>query len=230
LGKQLGARWPERDATSLAHAVRYLLPLVQVPPRGLWGRSGQPTWAQVVTWVGQPLGAGIALDDLVLRYLAAFGPATVNDIQAWCWLTRLRLVVDGLRPRLHTFRDEQGHELFDLPDAPRPDPTTPAPVRFLPEYDNVLLSHADRTRIMRLEQRPPLPAGNGGIFGSVLVDGVFAGTWKIARQQGGATLRITPVAPLAPADRDAVAEEGARLLTFAASEAARHEIQFAAVP
>ncbi|MFI5272040.1 MAG: winged helix DNA-binding domain-containing protein [Ktedonobacterales bacterium] len=229
LSKLLGERWPERDAASLAYAASYLIPLVQVPPRGIWGESGPATWTTADSWLGTPTGtatAVLALDDLVMRYLAVFGPATVNDIQAWSGLTRLRPVTERLRPGLRTFRDEHGRELFDLPDAPRPDPETPAPPRFLPEYDNLLLSHADRRRVYTDDRRAPLFPGNGGVLGSVLLDGFYAGIWKITRERDAATLRVEPLAPLSPRDQAALTEEGARLLSFAAAEATSHDIQF----
>ena len=227
LGALLAARWPERDSAALAYAVSYLLPLVQVPPRGLWGASGPATWTTTASWLGRPLDPDAAPDEMILRYLAAFGPATVADVQTWSGLTRLRAAVERLRPRLCTFRDEAGRELFDLPDAPRPDPETPAPPRFLPEYDNALLSHADRSRII-VDNRPvPLPPGNGGTLGTVLVDGFFGGTWAIARQGDAAMLRIEPSEPLSAQDRSALAEEGARLLSFAASDAGVRDIEFA---
>src|SRR5436190_8896641 len=141
-------------------------------------------------WLGRPLQRDPAPDAVVLRYLGAFGPASVKDAQAWSGLTRLREVVDRLRPNLRTFRDEQGVELFDLPDAARPDPDTPAPVRFLPEYDNLLLSHADRSRVKTPGWPVPLPAGNGGNAGTVLVDGQFQATWAIARDGEHATLTV----------------------------------------
>src|SRR5579885_762315 len=227
LGKRLSERWPEYDPTSLAYAVRYLLPLVQVPPRGLWGAGGQATFTTVEAWLGRSLASDPSPEDMVLRYLAAFGPATIRDVQAWCWLTRLREVVERLRPQLLTFRDEQGRELFDLPDAPRPAPETPAPPRFLPEYDNALLSHADRTRIMDAGRRVPLPPGNGAVCGTVLVDGFFRATWRITRRHGDATLRVEPFAPLPAREHDAVVEEGLRLLSFAADDAGTHDVQIA---
>ena len=216
LGSLLKERWPDRDASSLAYAIRYLVPLVQVPPRSIWGGGGQATWATAETWLGRSLEPDPSPDEMVLRYLAAFGPATGRDVQTWSGLTRLREVIERLRPGLRSFRDEHGNELLDLPDAPRPDPETPAPPRFLPEYDNVLLSHADRSRIITDGRRPPLFPGSGGVLGTVLIDGFFRGTWKITSHRGSATVLIEPFEPLQEPDRTALAEEGERLVRFVA--------------
>jgi hypothetical protein len=215
LASLLVERWPEIPADSLAYAVGYLVPLVHVPPRGVWGTSGPVARTTMEGWLGRPLERDPAPDQMVLRYFAAFGPASVMDVQAWSGLTRLREVVERLRPRLRTFRDERGRELFDLPDAPRPDPETPAPPRFLPEYDNILLGHADRTRIIPAGRAIPLAPGNGATMGSILLDGMLAGTWRIARAERP-TLTIEPFEPVDPAERTVLEEEGARLLAFAA--------------
>ena len=227
LGPLLGARWPDRDAASLSAAITFLVPLVQVPPRGIWGSSGQATWTTTEAWLGRPLEADSSAEQIVIRYLAAFGPASVKDIQTWSGLTRLREVTEPLRPRLRSFRDEHGVELFDLPDAPRPDPDTAAPPRFLPEFDNVLLSHADRARIIPDDRRAPLFASGGAMLGTVLIDGFLRARWKIPRDRGGATLLIEPFERLSKKDLGAVTEEGARLLRFAAGDAETHEIQVA---
>jgi hypothetical protein len=167
------------------------------------------------------------LDEVVLRYLGAFGPATVADVRTWSGLTGLTDVVARLRPRLRAFRDEAGRELLDLPDAPRPDAGTPAPPRFLPPWDNALLSHADRGRVT--EERWPEVFGvvNGVMPGTVLVDGFVRATWRVERARGAATLEVRPLATLARADRAAVAEEGERLLAFDAPDAGRHAVRFA---
>lgn len=144
----------------------------------------------------------------MLRYLGAFGPATVKDVQAWSGLTGLREVVERLAPDLRTFRSVRGDDLHDLPDAPRPDPDTPVPPRFLPEYDNVLLSHHDRTRITDPARVVPLPPGTGARTGTFLLDGRFAGTWTL----GDHVLEITPHAPLDDTDATALQEEAAGLL------------------
>jgi hypothetical protein len=227
LGARLAARWPERDAVSMAYAVRYLVPTVQVPPRGLWGATGPARLASLESWVGAPLASATAPEPFVLRYLAAFGPASVADITTWSWLTGLREVVERLRPDLRTFRDEAGRELFDVPDGPLPDPGIPASPRFLPEYDNALLSHADRTRIVPMGRKVPLPPGNGAAIGTFLVDGFLAGTWRIERSGGAAALVMAPDRELAPADRTALGAEAEALVAFVAPDASDRAVRFA---
>lgn len=175
----LGERFPALDAPALAYACRCKLALVQVPPRGLWGRSARPSYARAESWLGRALAKRPSLDEVVLRYLGAFGPATAADVATWSRLTGLAAVLERLRPQLATFRDERARELFDLPNAPRPDASLPAPVRFLPEYDNVLLSHADRSRIVPASLREGLAGRIEGLsHGTVLVDGSLAGMWR----------------------------------------------------
>ncbi|MGH2637132.1 MAG: winged helix DNA-binding domain-containing protein [Actinomycetota bacterium] len=217
----LGERWPGRDPAALSQAITYLVPVVQVPPRGVWGESGRATWTTVETWLGRALPADPAPDQAILRYLAAFGPATVMDVRAWSGLTGVRELVEQLRPRLRTFRDERGKELFDVPRAPLPDPDTPAPPRFLPEYDNVFLSHADRARIVERKFREPV-VGDA----AVLVDGFVRALWRIRREHDVATLLIEPMVRLPGKDIDAVTEEGARLLAFVAADASTRDVRF----
>jgi hypothetical protein len=226
LGKLLKERWPERAAPSLAYAIRNLVPLVQVPPRGLWDTSGQATCTTAEHWLSPSEGAESSVDELLLRYLAAFGPASVKDAQVWSGLTRLREVFERLRPQLRTFQDEHGAELFDLPQAPSPDPETPAPPRFLPDFDNVLLSHADRTRIISEEHRKALVTPNGVQEATFLVDGFVRGTWAIEREGARAALLVQPFTPLAKAERAALTEEGARLLAFTEPDAEAHDVRF----
>lgn len=216
----LAERWPDRDAGSLAYAVHFLVPMVQVPPRGLWGSTSQPIWTTVESWLGRPIAASSRPDRLVMRYLAAFGPASVADARTWSRLNGLRDVFERLRPRLRTFRSEAGTELFDLPDAPRPDPDTPAPPRFLPEYDNLVLSHADRSRVF-----PDDRLAGDWMKGSFLVDGFVRGTWRIDRTRDAATLVAQPFGRVTKADRTALTDEATRLLEFSAHDSASRHVR-----
>jgi hypothetical protein len=226
LGGLLQKRWPDRDARTLAYAVQYLEALVQVPPRGVWGASGQATWTTVEAWLDHRLASKPSPDRMIMRYLAAFGPATARDMQAWSGVTRLREVAERLRPRLRTFRNEHGLELFDLPDAPRPAPDTPAPPRFLPFYENALLSYADRSRFIPHGPRGQVFTSEGMLVGTVLIDGFLGARWKISRDRGQATLLIEPFQRLRKQDRDALAGEGARLVAFAAADAQTRDVRF----
>jgi Winged helix DNA-binding domain len=228
LATLLAPRWPDADPRSLAHAVTFNTALVQVPPRGLWGQTGQATWAPAETWLDQELDADATTDAVVLRYLAAFGPAAMGDVRTWSGLAGLREVIERLRPQLRTFRDEQDRELFDLPDAPLPDPDTPAPPRFLPEYDNLVLSHADRSRMFNgLGPGGPFPYGSA--IGALLVDGFYRANWKLIEEDGTATLTIDRFVRQPDDDRGAVNEivaEGTRLLAFLARDAAERRVRF----
>ncbi|MEV5977387.1 winged helix DNA-binding domain-containing protein [Streptomyces sp. NPDC052114] len=238
LRELLGARWPDADPQSLGIAARCALPLVQVTPRGLWRRSGQVALTTVDTWLGPDAGrppapdAGSlpALDATALRYLAAFGPASVKDMQTWARRTRLREVFERLRPRLRTFRDENGVELFDLPDAPRPDPDTPAPPRFLPEYDNLLLSHADRARVVPAAYKGRTWKGNMP-YCVFLLDGFLAGVWRLVEDPkgGAAVLTIEPFGKPGRAQRDELISEAERMLTRIAETSSSYDIRFGTV-
>jgi hypothetical protein len=225
LGELLQEQWPDRDPASLARAIRHLVPLVQVPPRGLWGKSGPAAHTTAEAWLGRPLDPAPSLEKTILRYLGAFGPATIKDVQTWSGLSRLGEVIERLRGSRRIFRDESGKELFDVPGVPMPDPDTPAPPRFLPEFDNLILSHADRTRVIAEEYRKAIALKNGMVPATVLVDGFVRGTWKTERSRGKATLEIKPFEHLTKEDRDALTEEGERLIRFTGSEP--YEIRFA---
>ncbi|WP_328967827.1 winged helix DNA-binding domain-containing protein [Streptomyces sp. NBC_00239] len=237
LREELLKEWPDADPMSLSVAARCRLPLVQVTPRGVWGRSGQVRLTTLEKWVGEaatdasaapeersaasaasaasdasaaPAGTDV-LDETVLRYLAAFGPASVKDMQTWSGLTRLRAAFDRLRPRLLVFRDEEGAELFDLPDAPRPDEDTPAPARFLPEFDNLLLSHADRSRIVPPESKGRTWRGNQA-YCTFLLDGQLAGIWRLEQDKQRSELVIEAFGSITKGQREELAEEGGRMV------------------
>jgi hypothetical protein len=226
LGDHLLTRWPDRDRLGLEQAVRTGIPLVQVPPRGLWGRSGPIAHTSIEAWLGDPPSDLPSIDTIVTRYVAAFGPVSVMDTQAWCGLTRLGEVFERLRPRLVTFRDEAGRELFDLPGAPRPDPDTPAPPRFLYDFENLLLSYADRSRVID----PDVVRGierTQESMSTFTLDGFVAGTWGVQRERGRATLTVTPLARLSKAADAALVDEGSGLRAFLAADATDRDIRFA---
>lgn len=228
IGAALARRWPRHDPSTLAQAVRGLVPLVQVPPRGLWGRTGPAAHVTLEAWLGRPMKPRVTDRDrerLVTRYLAAFGPSTVADIRAWSGLAGLGEVVLRLRNRLRVLRDASGRELFDLPDAPRPGPDEPAPPRFLPEFDNVLLAHADRTRIVADRHRRQLFRGAGLLTGTVLLDGFVGARWRIERTRKAATLIVTVFERQSAPARAAVIEEGRRLLAFACADSEDHAVR-----
>lgn len=225
LGAILAEQWPDCPPVTLVYGIRNQVPLVQVPPRGVWGRSGAIAHATAETWLGDVPAEPAAAGRIIRRYLAAFGPASIRDMQTWSGLTKLREVVDAVRRDLQTFRDDQGVELFDLPDAPRPDESTPAPPRFLYDFDNVLLSYADRSRIVteahaRASPRRPTPQ-------AVLVDGFTAGDWVVDHgADGTATLTIRPYeTAFAEQDASALREEGAALLRFLTPDAEAHAVE-----
>jgi hypothetical protein len=224
LGPLLGERWPDREPRDLAHAIAYLLPAVQVTPRGLWGRSGQPRRTTVENWTGRELAPEKAPGDTILRYLAAFGPATVSDIRAWSGLTGVGEAVEQLRPRLRTFRDESDRELLDVPGAPFPEPDIPAPPRFLPEFDNVLVAYSDRTRVIREEHRDSVVRNLGRP--PVLIDGYVSGWWRLEKDgKRSATLEVELFDPVSTTDRAALAEEGRALVAFMAPDADKRDVR-----
>lgn len=223
----LAPRWPDHDPAALAYAVRNLLPMVHVPPRGLWGQSGPIAMTTAAAWLGRDVDESARPGEIVWRYLAAFGPASVADAQTWSGLTGLRSVFEDLRPRLRTFRDEAGRELFDVPDGPRPDPDTPAPPRLVAPFDNLILSHADRRHVISDEYRKRISTKNGIFPGVITVDGFMAGTWRIDRQRDAATVVVAPFAALSQSDTSALVGEAAALLPLAAPSAISHDVTFA---
>lgn len=220
---------PERDVSALAYVVRTHLPLVQVPPGGVWGYGGSPAHANAETWLGRPLvpDGDETRRQLVLRYLAAFGPATDADLHAWSGMTGLTQTVAALRSELHVVRDERGAELLDVPGMLLPAGDEPAPVRYLPEFDNLLLAHADRARIVPEAYRRAVYLTVGRVRATFLVDGFVAGTWRVERERGAVRLIIEPLEPLPAAAREALAEEGEALLRFIAGDAEAYAVRFA---
>ncbi|GAA1299614.1 winged helix DNA-binding domain-containing protein [Saccharothrix xinjiangensis] len=213
LVRAVAARRPASGPRALGEMlVAALIPVVQLPPRGLWRAKAGVRTVPLSSWLGRevdppaPDGSDPVGRALVRRYLAAFGPAATADLRAWSGLTGLPAAVAAVREELVSFRDERGRELLDLPDAPRPDPDTPAPVRFLPAFDNAILGYHDRGRIIDDADRGLSVAGAR----VVLVDGRVAATWTT---EAGAVV-VTPLRGLSGDDRDAVVEEGRALALF----------------
>jgi Winged helix DNA-binding domain len=227
LGDHLLTRWPGRDRFGLEQAVRAGVPLIQVPPRGLWGRSGPIAHTSIEAWLGEPPDEPYTLESMVLRYLGAFGPASVMDTQAWCGLTKLSEVFERLRPTLAVFRDEGGRELFDIPEAPRPDPDTPAPPRFLYDFENMLLSYADRSRAIPPEVIRGVDTTTQEALSTFTLDGFVAGIWRVDRARAAASLVVTPIRPMSTLETSALTDEGQGLLGFLAADSTVREVRVA---
>ena len=217
LRDHLAPLYPDRDPAALAHAVRCLLPTIQPPPRGLWNKPGRPTLTTANLWLPTPAADATmtsTVEAMILRYLAAYGPASVADAQTWSGLTRLSEVFDRLD--LRTYTDATTNRtLYDLPHLPLPHKDTEAPTRFLPEYDNLLLSHADRTRFLDTPTRQRLTLQEVLTRGSVLHDGHPKALWKLAKTpKTQPVLEITPFTPLTPQAWTSIETEAQSLLTF----------------
>ena len=221
----LQERFPDVNDRALGYAVRTLLPLVMVTSEdGRWGFDRVAEFALAEQWLGAPPAEPDAAA-LVTRYLAAFGPASAADVQTWSGVGGMKAVLNGMRDELEVFADERGRELFDLPDAPRPDADTPAPPRYLPEFDNLVLAHDDRSRVIADEHRPLVTTKNLRVRATFLVDGVVAGTWTIDAKRKLATLRLAPFGRLTKAAAKALTAEGEALVRFAEPESADHAVE-----
>jgi hypothetical protein len=212
LGRLLAERWPQADGPSLAMAATMLAPVVQAPPRGLWRASGQARWSPAPDWIAAALPEAADPAPIVRRYLAAFGPATAADFGAWSGLTGARAIVEALRDELVIRRDASGRELLDVARAPLPDPDIAAPPRFLAPFDNAILAHADRARIIAPEHRARVFADR--LMRTFLIDGFVAGTWALKDGE----LTAAPFVPLTRDDRDALVAEAERVLAFLGGE------------
>lgn len=226
LRAHLMERFPDHDERAMGYAVRTQVPLVMLPNDSTWAFPADSDFTTAETWLGKPLDGSGEAEELVRRYLAAFGPASVTDAQTWSGLKGLKDTFAGMRDELMTFRDPRGRELFDLPDAPRPPENAEAPVRFLPEYDNLVLAHADRSRVIAETYRPRIVTANLKVLATFLVDGMVAGTWTIVRKGKTAALVVTPFEPLSAPARDALAEEGTQALRFLEEDALTHDLRF----
>lgn len=221
---------PGADISAIAYGVRTFLPLVQVPAAAKWGYSTSAPYARAEDWLEQRLHDSQDPRALIRSYLAAFGPATVRDVQAWSGLTGLKAAVDEMKADLRTFRDERGAELVDLPGASLVASGAPAPPRFLPDYDNVLLAYADRRRVIADQHRAAVFLPGGRVRATFLIDGFVHGTWKVERQKGLAALVIEPFGRLSGKDRAALVSEGEKLIRFLEDGAEAFSVRVAKAP
>lgn len=217
---------PDHDVGAMRYSVRTHLPLIQVPAKTQWSYPGNPRFTLAESWLGQPIPTEEDIRTLIVRYLAAFGPARVTDMQTWSGLGKLKSTVEALKSELVIYRDEQGVELFDLPDVPLPDADTPAPERFLPEFDNLLLSHSNRTRVVADEYRSKVYLPGLRVAATILVDGFVRGVWKVEKSKTAATLVIEPLAELTKANRANLADEAERLVRFIEPTAKTYAVRF----
>jgi hypothetical protein len=223
--RALTKKFPKHDDRKLGYAARMHLPLVLVPTTtSRWAYPGNAHFHDAHVWLGRSPGEPSPAT-MIKRYLAAFGPASMKDAQAWSGLRNLGPLFDSLRSELRVFVDADGRELFDLPDAPRPRGDVVAPVRFLPEYDNLLLAYADHARMIDPARRPALTTNNGIVAATFLIDGRIAGTWSIARTKSVATLTLKPFTRLTKAALIALSTEGEALLRWHEPDASRFSIK-----
>lgn len=220
-------RFPRGDERAMGYAVRLHLPLVQVPTGDRWSFPATADFALAEPWLGAPLPTGGGPQAIVLRYLAALGPATAADVQSWTGMHDARGVVEGLRSKLRSIKGERGGELFDLPDAPRPPEDTPAPVRLLPEFDNVLLGHANRKRFVADEHRSRIYLPGLRVAATFLVDGRVAGTWTVQRTKSAAVLVLEPFGAIQKSASTELHEEASALLRFVEPDATSFDVRIA---
>jgi hypothetical protein len=223
----LAQTFPGLDDRSLGYVSRMCVPLVMVPDGSESGYTGS-TFTAAETWLDKRIDPEDHADELVVRYLAAFGPATVRDAQSWSGVSKLEPVFQRLKPKLQVFEDERKRELFDLPEAPRPDEETPVPVRFVAAYDNLILAHADRTRIIDDSYRSLLNTANLQIPATILVDGFVAGVWVFAAAKKQTKITIIPFQRISRKDRAELEKEGTKLAEFLAGGNTKVDVVFEA--
>lgn len=217
LRAMLAERWPDLNERHMGYAVRLNLPLVATPDDSPWGGKAGAAFALADLWLRKAPTEAEDLEGIVRRYLAAFGPATVADIQTFTGFKGLKGVVEGMD--LATFHNAAGKTLYDVKDGLFADAGTSSPVRFLADFDGVMLAHADRARIISEENRKRLGNKNLRVPAVFLVDGFAAGSWSLAATKTKATLTATPFEALTKSAKDALSTEGEALLRFVAPEA-----------
>lgn len=225
LRAELQTRFPDVDERALGFTVRMGLPLVMVPTGDRWGYPADAAFALAEAWLGVAVDQPGSPADVVRRHLAAFGPATAADVQAWSGLKALRPVLAELRGELEVLRGPDGRELLDLPEAPRPLAETPAPARLLPEFDSLVLAHKDRTRIVPEAHRGRVVTRNLRVRATFLWGGWVAGTWDVERRRSRAVLRLRAFEELPPGAFEALEAEAQSLLGFLEPDADERRVE-----
>ncbi|NEA36007.1 winged helix DNA-binding domain-containing protein [Streptomyces sp. SID13031] len=218
----LQAQFPEVNYRALGFCTRMMVPLIISPAETRWGWTANARFTPAEQWIGKKLRRSAAPEELVVRYLEAFGPAGPADFQTWSGLPRAKQLFDSMD--LEVFTDESGKTLYDVPGAPRPSEDTVAPVRFLPEFDNLLLAHAKRQRIIADEYRPAVFTKNLRVKSTYLVDGLVAGMWTAEMKRGVATLTLTPFGRTLKKTATELEREGTALLRFLEPDAKTYEL------
>jgi hypothetical protein len=218
----LQQQFPQVNERALGFCTRMLVPLVMYPADVRWSWTANSKFTPAEAWIGRKLHPQAEPKELVIRYLQAFGPATPADFQTWSGLQKAKPLFDELD--LETFKDDAGKTLYDVPDAPRPDPDVPAPARFLPEFDNLLLSHAKRERIIADEHKPAVFTKNLRVKATYTVDGLVAGLWTSEKKRGVATLTLTPFGRTPRQAKAELEREGSALIRFLEPDATSYDL------
>lgn len=228
LAAALQERFGDYPGPSLVYGLRGAMPLIQTPPRGVWGQGGGLTYASTGQWLDSDceLDPETALDEAIPRYLAAYGPATIQDFQTWSSRTRTAAAFERLRDRLVVHRDDNGRELFDVPGAETPDGRQPLEPLLLGAFDNILLSHKEREFIISKAAQQRVFTQNGIIKGTILIDGFVAGSWRPTLKKKSARVDIEAFSTLTARQREQLEHRALRLLDFAAPDADDRTVEF----
>lgn len=228
----LGERFPDVDEFSLTYVVRALETLVTIYPYGTWRTGGAQQYQRIEDYLDiAAVDPQERLREVFLRYLGAFGPASLMDFQFFVGMTRLKKAVNSFRDAVVTYKSESGEELFDLPDTILPDPATPAPIRFTPEYDNLVIAHRDRSRVLADADYKQVFRSAARVFATVLIDGFVAGVWKATRENETAVLSVDLFRPkeITPAQRADLEREGEAALRFIEDDALTYTLRYESV-
>ncbi|MDZ4770920.1 MAG: winged helix DNA-binding domain-containing protein [Chloroflexota bacterium] len=208
--------FPDNDPDALAYCARSYLSLVQVFPGGTWSKGGSPAYAAAESHLSASANPDYAIMPVFRRYLAACGPASIMDFQTWTGMTRLKGVIESHQGEFRLYTDANGVALYDLPEMAIVEADTPAPIRFIPEYDNVLLSHSDRNRILADADYRKVFLSAARVLATVLVDGFVAAAWRVDRDKKRLILTIAPFAALTAEVTTQIEAEALKVLAFVA--------------